>query len=72
MQAWAKINSAAKYSGVSPRTLREWLKKGLEHSRLPSGTILIQYAAIDEFLKRFRVSENKVDEIVDEFFSRRP
>lgn len=71
MPGWAKINSAAKYSGVSPRTFREWLKMGLEHSRLPSGTILIRFSDIDEFLKKFRIHENKVDQIVNDFFSTR-
>ena len=34
---------------MSERTLREWLKKGLSHSVLPSGTILLKYSAIDDF-----------------------
>jgi len=71
MQAWAKIISAAEYSGVSPRTFRDWLKMGLVHSRLPSGTILVKYSDIDEFLTKFRIRENKVDHLVDEFFSKK-
>jgi len=33
---------------------------------LESGTILISYAAIDEYLKAREVEENKLDAVVDE------
>jgi excisionase family DNA binding protein len=65
-RGWAKVKEAAKYAGVSVRTLRDWLKDGLRHSRLSTGTILIPYAAIDEYLERFEVRTNKVDDLVDE------
>jgi hypothetical protein len=42
------------------------LKQGLRHARLPSGTILVKYTDIDEYLSRFVVKENEVDAIVDE------
>lgn len=63
---WARINRAAEYAGVKERTLRSWLKEGLKHSRLPSGTVLIKLAWIDEFLERFQETENRVDSIVNE------
>ena len=63
---WARIKGAADYSGVSERTLRSWLKEGLKHSRLPSGTILIKLAWIDEFLEGYQETENRVDSIVNE------
>ena len=63
---WAKVKKAARYTGVSERTFRPLLKKGLRHVRLPSGTILVRYKDIDEFLERFIVDENRVDEIVDD------
>jgi excisionase family DNA binding protein len=66
-RGWAKIKEAAKYAGVSVRTFRDWLKDGLRHSRLSSGTILVSYGAIDEYLMGFEVRENQVGEIVDEF-----
>ena len=66
MDGWGKVKPAAKHAGVSERTLRKWLKRGLKHSRLPSGTILIRYSDIDEFLGRFAVNAHEVDEIVDE------
>jgi hypothetical protein len=62
---WAKIKGAAKYSGVSERTFRNFLKEGLKYSRLPSGTIVVQYGAIDRFLRGYEVIENEVDELAD-------
>jgi len=66
---WGKIPAAAAHAGVSPRTFREWLKMGLSHSRLPTGTILVRYEDIDAYLKRFNVTqkdETMVDEIVSQ------
>ena len=65
-RGYAKVKKAAKYAGVSERTFRDWLKDGLRHSRLSTGTILVSYAAIDEYLVGFEVNENHVDDIVDE------
>ena len=66
MTGWSKIKSAAKYAGISERTMRDWLKDGLKHSRLPSGTVLIKYAWVDEYLEAFAVKEDQVDKIVNE------
>lgn len=68
MQGWAKVKSAASYAGISERTFREWLNNGLNFVRLPTGTILIKYTAIDEYLFRFEATQqqNAVDEIVEE------
>ena len=68
MIGWAKIKQASEYAGVSPRTMRDWLKQGLPHSRLPTGTILIKLTWIDEWLESFSVGENQVDRIVEEIF----
>jgi len=65
-RGWAKAKEAAKYAGVSVRTLRDWLKNGLRHSRVSAGMILVSYAAIDEYLARFEVRTNQVDELVEE------
>jgi len=59
-----KIKSAARFAGVSERTLRSWLKQNLRHSRLPTGTVLIKEEWIDEWLEKFSTKENQVDEIV--------
>lgn len=65
-RGWAKVKDAARYAGISERSFRDWLKDGLLHSRLSTGTILVAYAAIDEYLARFEVSRNQVDAIVNE------
>jgi len=51
---------------MGERTFRPWLKRGLRHVRLPSGTILIKYEWIDKFLENFEVQDNEVSRIVDE------
>lgn len=66
MTGWAKIKKAAEYSGISERTMRDWLKDGLKHSRLPSGTILIKYEWLDAYLEAFAAKEDQVDMIVKE------
>jgi predicted site-specific integrase-resolvase len=65
MKGWTKIKAASAYAGISPRTMRRWLKQGLRHARLPSGTILIQYSAIDEFLANYEAQDNEVDQLVE-------
>jgi predicted site-specific integrase-resolvase len=66
MGGWGKVKESAQHAGVSERTFRPWLKRGLKHSRLPSGTILIRFSDIDKFLESFAVDDNKVDQIIDE------
>jgi predicted site-specific integrase-resolvase len=66
MSGWAKIKTAAEYAGIKERTMRDWLKEGLKHSRLPSGTVLIKYDWIDEFLELYAAKDSQVDEIVKE------
>ena len=66
MNGWGKVKQAARYAGVSERTMREWLKQGLKHSRLSTGTILIRYSDIDDWLEGFAVSDDQVDRFVDE------
>jgi excisionase family DNA binding protein len=64
MSGWAKVKDAAEYAGVSPRTFRKWLKDGLKHSRLPSGTILISIKDIDTYLRQFEADHSQVDRAV--------
>lgn len=61
---WMKVKAASRYGGVSERTMRTWLKQGLPHSRMPSGSILISEENIDCFLHRFEVEHNEVEVIV--------
>lgn len=69
MKGWANVKNAAKYADVSERTVRNWLKEGLKHSRLNAKTIRIQYSDIDDFLEQFQVDGHIVDNIVDSVFS---
>ena len=69
MLGWCKAKNAAKYADVSERTIREWLKEGLKHSRLPSGTIRIRYIDIDEYLEQFQINDNLVDAVVEEIMN---
>ena len=66
MDGWGKVKQSAQYAGVSPRTFRDWLREGLEHSRLPSGTILVHREAIDSYIKKFLRTENKTEDIVNQ------
>ena len=68
MTEWLKIKSAALHADSCERTTREWLKKGLRHVRLPSGSIRIKKAWLDEFLMQFENTENQVGDLVDEVF----
>jgi hypothetical protein len=55
----------SKQSEVGERTFSGWLKKGLKHSRLPSGSILVRFSDIDDYLERFAVNNDRVDGIVN-------
>ena len=66
---WLKVKSSAKRADSSVRTVRGWLKNGLRHSRLPSGTILIKAQWLDEYLESFECQENEVDKITEEIFN---
>jgi hypothetical protein len=64
-QGWLKIKQAARYSGLSERTIRGLLKQGLRHSRLASGTVLLKIEWIDAFFLQFEVRANEADRIVE-------
>ena len=66
MDGWGKIKAAAMYAGIKERTMRGWLKQGLRHARVPSGTILIRYRDIDDYLEQFCDSEHQINRIVDD------
>jgi len=68
-RGYCKVKKGAAYGGVSERTFRDWLKDGLPHFRLSSGTILVAYADIDSWLERFRVDGSVVDELVEQVMS---
>jgi hypothetical protein len=62
---WMKIKKASLYAGVSPRTLRDWLKNDLKHSRMPSGLILVKSEWIDEYIEQFSSQDNQIEKIVE-------
>lgn len=64
-RGYCKVKAGAHYAGVSVRTFRDWLKGGLTHFRLSSGTILIGYRDIDAWLESFRVGGCEVEQIAD-------
>jgi len=66
MRGWAKIKESARYAGVSVRTFRKWIKRGLKHSKLPSGLILVHKNSIDDYICGFEVDENQTAKMVDE------
>ncbi len=63
---WLKVKEAAAYSGVSERTLREWLRHGLQHARPLGGCILIRPEWIDEFITQFQVKIDDVEALTDQ------
>lgn len=71
-RGYARIREAAKYIGLGERTVRSLLKAGeLPHYRLRSGTILIAYGDIDEWIERYKVGyqPDYVEQVVEEITS---
>ena len=66
MPGWTKVKGAACYAGISERSFRKWLKDGLRHVVMNTGTIIIKYSWVDEYLTGFETVENDVDRIVCE------
>jgi len=69
MPGWLKVTAAAKYYGVSVRTFRTLLTQGFPHIRLPTGTLLIERTAGDEWLRGLNV-DNGDERIIDELLGR--
>lgn len=53
MTGWAKIPQISSYMGLGERTVRGLLKQGLRHIRMDSGTVLIKYDWVDQYLESF-------------------
>jgi hypothetical protein len=67
-RGWVKPSVAAKYSGVSLKVFRGWLKHhGLPYSTLPNGRHLVSLDDIDLFLRKFQASNSVVDELLKDF-----
>lgn len=68
-RGYMKIKAAAEYIGLSERTVRSLLKTGgLPHFRLRSGTVLIAYRDVDEWIERHKVGDQPdyVEQVVEE------
>lgn len=70
MAGWLKVKDAAKYAGVSERTLETWLHNGLKYVRLPSGLRLIKLNWVDEFLEGYLASEKRIDKMVENILNK--
>jgi excisionase family DNA binding protein len=65
---WRKPSVAAKHYGVSLRTFRQWIKMhGLPYSKLPNGRILVCLDDVDQWLRRFQVTNKAADELLEDF-----
>ncbi len=67
---WGKVESIAKYADVSKRTVEKWLRNGLNCSHPSTGLRLIKFQWVDEYLEKFAVSENRVDEMVNQVIAK--
>jgi len=65
MQGWLRPKDVSAFCNVGERTVWKWLNRGLHHSKI-RGITLIKVDDLNNFLESFRVSENKIDQIVDE------
>lgn len=66
LQKWLKQKDVYEYCGITKRTLQEWRKMGLEYSKLPSGTVLINRDNLDAFIKKFSVTDNEIEKMCDQ------
>ncbi|MCB2190422.1 MAG: helix-turn-helix domain-containing protein [Deltaproteobacteria bacterium] len=65
-KAWLRAKSVALLCDVSERTVRDWLKAGLPHSRV-GGAVLVNRDQLDEWLLGYAVDAGEgVNEIVNE------
>ena len=62
MDGWGRVKQVAKYTNVSERTLRFWLKNGLKSSKI-GGIVLVKFSDLDEFIEGFQV-KSSIDLIV--------
>jgi hypothetical protein len=51
--------------GVKSRKVRDWVKRGLRHSRV-DGTLYFAKAWLDEWMLNHEVTENEIDQIVED------
>ena len=60
---------AATWAGVSPRTLKRWISRGLPiYQAGPREKVLVKSSDIDQFLTRKQISTPDLGAMVDEVF----
>lgn len=65
-KAWLRAKSVALLCDVSARTVRDWIKAGLPHSKV-GGAVLVSREQLDEWLRAHAVDAGEgVDQIVNE------
>ena len=65
MEGFITIEQAAQHVGVTPRTLRKWLKEGLKHVRVSSRLIRTKMAWVEDFMGSRLHSRNHIEELVN-------
>jgi hypothetical protein len=59
--------AAAAWTGVSPKTVKRWLSRGLPfYQEAPKSKVLIRPIDIEEFLIRRQVPQSDLDTMVEE------
>lgn len=70
IKEWGKVPTIAHYADLSPRTIRNLIKAGeIRYTKLPTGTILIKLAWIDEYLESKAITDNQLDLITKDILS---
>ena len=68
-RGWGKVPTIANYMDMSSRSLRYLINSGeIPYSRLSSGTILIRFDSVDEYLAKKEIKESQMDHVISEIF----
>ncbi len=63
------LAEAAQWAGVSPRTMKRWISKGLAYFQEgPRTKVLIRPGDIEEFLTKRQMAKPDLDAMVEEVF----
>lgn len=65
MEAFITLEQAAQHVGVTPRTLRKWLKEGLKHVRVSSRLIRTKMEWVEDYMAAHLHSRNHIEELVN-------
>lgn len=65
-RAYLSKPELADYLSISPRTINEFMKKGMPYYRAGSKILRYKRTEVDAWFERFRSDEDAVDRIIDE------